>query len=95
MTMTSVATDVRPYLLDEFLVSRPGITCAATIPARGEDGVDVFIVAEAGFDKGELRASILAAFGPCYRVRTITVIDAMPRTHLGQPDEYALRALAR
>lgn len=95
MTIIGVATNVRPYLLDQFLVSRPGITAAATIRALDEDGVEVFIVAEAGFDTAELQASILDEFGPRALPRKITVIDAMPRTHLGQPDEYALRALSR
>lgn len=91
------ATNVYPYLLDEFLVSLPGIRTAATIGVLDEDRVEhleTFIVPELSFDIVPLPDLILAEFDASYLPRMIHLIDAMPMTHLGQPDQYALRALA-
>lgn len=92
------ATNVYPYLLDEFLVSLPGVRTAATIRVRGEDRaerLETFIVPEPSFDIAGLPERILAEFDACYLPGMIHLIDAMPMTHLGQPDTYALRALAQ
>ncbi|HJP76314.1 MAG TPA: hypothetical protein VJ914_18750 [Pseudonocardiaceae bacterium] len=88
------ATDVYPYFLDEFLVSLPGIRTAATIRVLDEDRIETFIVPEPRFDIAELPELILAEFDASYLPGMIHLIDAMPMTHLGQPDKYALRALA-
>jgi acyl-CoA synthetase (AMP-forming)/AMP-acid ligase II len=91
------ATNVYPHLLDEFLVSLPGIRTAATMGVLDDDRVErieTFIVPEPGFDIVELPELILAEFDASYLPSMIHLIDAMPMTHLGQPDKYALRALA-
>ena len=92
-----LADNVFSRLIDDFLVSLPGVRHAATVGAqhdeRGE-AIHVFIVPELGFSPiaADLRQRVLDELGPTYEPQGFTLVDALPWTPLGKIDKKALRA---
>ncbi|TWP53703.1 AMP-binding protein [Lentzea tibetensis] len=91
------AGNVYSRLIDDFLVTLPGIRAAAAVGAPDErygEAVHVFVVPEPGFpvDTDLVRAAVAAELGELYEPRGVTVLDRLPSTRVGKVDKKALRS---
>jgi fatty-acyl-CoA synthase len=89
--------NVYSRLLDDFLVTLPGVRHAAAVGVpddRYGEAVHVFVVADPGArpDPGELQKRVLAELGPLYEPSGISFVDTLPWTTMGKIDKRALRA---
>ncbi|MDH6124054.1 AMP-binding protein [Kitasatospora sp. GP82] len=92
------SSNVYSRLLDDFLVTLPGVAEAAAVGVPDDlygEAVHVFLVAngEAPIDRDTVRARVAEELGELYRPRDISVLDALPWTTVGKIDKKALRAL--
>ena len=89
--------NVYSRLLDDFLVTLPGVRHAAAVGVPDErygEAVHVFVVAEpeARPDPGELQKLVLDELGPLYEPSGVSFVDTLPWTTMGKIDKRALRA---
>ncbi|MFD4669505.1 class I adenylate-forming enzyme family protein [Lentzea sp. NPDC058450] len=91
--------NVYSRLLDDFLVTLPGIRQAAAVAQPDEalgEVVHVFLVSEGpDVDVDRIRASVVAELGELYQPRGVTVVDRLPLTKVGKVDKRKLRSLFR
>lgn len=91
--------NVYSRLLDDFLVTLPGIRHAAAVAQPDEalgEVVHVFLVTDGqdvDFDK--IRASVVAELGDLYEPRGVTILPELPLTKVGKVDKRKLRSLLR
>ncbi|MFS8103946.1 acyl--CoA ligase [Lentzea alba] len=91
--------NVYSRLLDDFLVTLPGIRRAAAV-AKPDDAlgevVHLFLVTdgqEIDFDK--LRGSVVDELGELYEPQGVTIVPELPQTKVGKVDKRKLRSLFR
>ncbi|WP_285741907.1 AMP-binding protein [Lentzea sp. NBRC 105346] len=92
------ADNVYSRLLDDFLVTLPGIRHAATVGVpddRYGEAVAVFVVADDEVDVPKLKAAVVDELGELYEPRDVTVVDRLPFTRVGKVDKKALRSTLR
>ncbi|GLY51365.1 AMP-binding protein [Lentzea sp. NBRC 102530] len=91
--------NVYSRLLDDFLVTLPGIRQAAAVAQPDEElgeVVHVFLVAEGpDVDVDRIRASVVAELGELYQPSGVTVVSKLPLTRIGKVDKRKLRSLFR
>ncbi|WP_394620566.1 class I adenylate-forming enzyme family protein [Lentzea sp. JNUCC 0626] len=91
--------NVYSRLLDDFLVTLPGVKQAAAVAQPDEalgEVVHVFLVTEGpDVDVDRIRASVVAELGELYQPRGVTVVDRLPLTKIGKVDKRKLRSLFR
>ncbi|MET9227727.1 AMP-binding protein [Lentzea sp. NPDC003310] len=91
--------NVYSRLLDDFLVSLPGIRQAAAVARPDEalgEAVHVFLVADGpDVDVDRIRASVVAELGELYQPRGVTILPELPKTTIGKVDKRKLRSLFR
>ncbi|MEU7478450.1 AMP-binding protein [Lentzea sp. NPDC042327] len=92
--------NVYSRLLDDFLVTLPGIRQAAAVAAPDErwgEAVHLFVVVEDGheLDLHEVEQAVVAELGDLYAPRGVTVVPRLPLTQVGKVDKRRLRALLR
>lgn len=93
----TTADNVYSRLLDDFLVTLPGIRLAAAVGERLDDereAVHVFVVPDNGqpVDTEEITRAVVAELGDLYRPRAVTVVADLPLTAIGKVDKKALRS---
>ena len=93
----STADNVYSRLLDDFLISLPGIRDAAAVGLPGEDDketVHVVLVPQdptRAPDLDRLSDQITDALGGLYAPASYSIAESLPRTTLGKTDKKALR----
>ncbi|GGU38474.1 class I adenylate-forming enzyme family protein [Lentzea flava] len=91
--------NVYSRLLDDFLVTLPGIRQAAAVgkpdDALGEV-VHLFLVTDGqDVDVDRIRDSVVAELGELYQPRGVTIVPQLPLTKVGKVDKRQLRSLFR
>ncbi|WP_112261308.1 class I adenylate-forming enzyme family protein [Lentzea terrae] len=91
--------NVYSRLLDDFLVTLPGIRQAAAV-AQPDDAlgevVHVFLVTDVpDVDFDRIRASVVAELGELYQPRGVTIVPQLPLTKVGKVDKRKLRSRFR
>ncbi|GLZ28398.1 fatty acid CoA ligase [Lentzea sp. NBRC 105346] len=87
--------NVYSRLLDDFLVTLPGIRQAAAVGVpddRFGEAVAVFLVADRELDISGLKAAVVEELGELYEPRDVTFVDRLPVTRVGKVDKKALRS---
>ena len=89
--------NVYSRLLDDFLVTLPGVRHAAAVGVpddRYGEAVHLFVVAHPGcvLDAAELRQQVVRELGELYEPRDVSIVDGLPWTTMGKIDKKALRA---
>lgn len=98
--VTGEGVTVYSQLLDDFLVSLPGVRDAAAVgvayPGRGAS-VHAFLVMEPATapELVEIRAGVRKTLGPSYEPQEVSVLDVLPRTPLVKVDKAVLRSMAK
>ncbi|MEV6238297.1 AMP-binding protein [Lentzea sp. NPDC051838] len=91
--------NVYSRLLDDFLVTLPGIRQAAAVAQPDEalgEAVHLFLVTDGSdVDVDRIRDSVVAELGELYQPRGVTIVDRLPLTNVGKVDKRKLRALFR
>jgi fatty-acyl-CoA synthase len=92
------ADNVYSRLLDDFLVTLPGVRGAAAVGVPDErygEAVHVFVVPDAGQapDPADLCRRVASELGAIYEPRDVSFVAELPLTPLGKVDKRALRAL--
>jgi fatty-acyl-CoA synthase len=92
--------NVYSRLLDDFLVTLPGVRHAAAVGVPDErygEAVHLFVVAEpeVSLDADDLRKKVLDELGPLYEPTGVSFVDNLPWTTMGKIDKKALRASLR
>ncbi|KOV81738.1 class I adenylate-forming enzyme family protein [Nocardia sp. NRRL S-836] len=92
--------NVYSRLLDDFLVTLPGIRQAAAVSAPDEkvgEAVHLYLVLDDGheLDFDAVRSSVIAELGDLYAPRDVTVVPQLPLTKVGKVDKRKLRSLLR
>jgi fatty-acyl-CoA synthase len=93
------AGNVYSRLLDDFLISIPGIRDAAAVGLPGEDDGEIVHVVLVPQDParipdfGELTRQIADALGDLYAPASYSIAEFLPRTALGKTDKRALRTV--
>ncbi|USX55417.1 class I adenylate-forming enzyme family protein [Lentzea sp. HUAS12] len=91
--------NVYSRLLDDFVVTLPGIREAAAVGRPDEalgEVVHLFLVAEGpDVDVDRIRDSVVAELGELYQPRGVTVLPRLPLTKVGKVDKRKLRSLFR
>lgn len=90
--------NVYSRLLDDYLVTLPGIRAAAAVGAPDEamgEHVHLFLVPEEGceLDLDEIRASVVAELGSLYGPKGATIVPRLPHTKVGKVDKKKLRSM--
>ena len=90
--------NVYSRLLDDFLVTLPGIRQAAV--ARPDEAlgevVHLFLVTEGpDVDVDRIRDSVVAELGELYQPRGVTIVPRLPLTKVGKVDKRKLRSQFR
>ena len=94
-----VSDNVYSRLLDDFLVTLPGVRHAAAVGVPDErygEAIHVFVVPEPGTapEPAELASQAAQELGESYRPRDFTFVNSLPWTPMGKIDKKALRAMA-
>ncbi|WP_223165295.1 class I adenylate-forming enzyme family protein [Lentzea indica] len=91
--------NVYSRLLDDFLITLPGIRQAAAVARPDEalgEVVHLFLVTDGQeVDFGEVRDSVIAELGEIYQPRGVTIVPQLPLTKVGKVDKRKLRAVFR
>jgi fatty-acyl-CoA synthase len=86
-------------LLDDFVVTLPGVRQAAAVGKPDEalgEVVHLFLVADGpDVDVDSIRDSVVAELGELYQPRGVTVLPQLPLTKVGKVDKRKLRSLFR
>jgi fatty-acyl-CoA synthase len=91
------ADNVYSRLLDDFLISLPGIKDAAAVGLPGEDASEIVHVALVPQDPDDvpdfpqLTRQITEALGELYAPASYSVSEALPHTAIGKVDKKILR----
>jgi fatty-acyl-CoA synthase len=93
----SPAANVYSKLLEDVLVSQPGVRAAAVIGMPDErygEAVHAVVVTDCDVpvDVDELKKKALHELGPLYEPQSIVFADSLPWTRVGKIDKKALRA---
>jgi fatty-acyl-CoA synthase len=90
--------NVYSRLLDDFLITLPGVRQAAAV-AKPDDAlgevVHLFLVTDGQVDFDEIRDSVVAELGELYQPRGVTVVSKLPLTKVGKVDKRKLRSQFR
>ncbi|NGY65838.1 AMP-binding protein [Lentzea sp. NEAU-D13] len=88
--------NVYSRLLDDFLITLPGIRQAAAVARPDEalgEVVHVFLVTDGQeVDIDRLRDSVVAELGELYQPRGVTIVPELPLTKVGKVDKRKLRS---
>ena len=88
--------NVYSRLLDDFLITLPGIRQAAAVAQPDEalgEVVHVFLVTDGQqIDIDRLRDSVVAELGELYQPRGVTIVPELPLTKVGKVDKRKLRS---
>ncbi|MEU3641766.1 AMP-binding protein [Lentzea sp. NPDC034063] len=91
--------NVYSRLLDDFLVTLPGIRQAAAVAQPDEalgEVVHLFLVTEGpDVDVDRIRDSVVAELGELYQPRGVTIVPRLPLTKVGKVDKRKLRSQFR
>ncbi|WP_439659333.1 class I adenylate-forming enzyme family protein [Lentzea sp. HUAS TT2] len=91
--------NVYSRLLDDFLITLPGIRQAAAVAEPDEalgEVVHVFLVTEGpDVDVDRIRDSVVAELGALYQPRGVTIVPRLPLTNVGKVDKRKLRSQFR
>ena len=91
--------NVYSRLLDDFLVTLPGIRQAAAVARPDEalgEVVHLFLVTEGpDVDVDRIRDSVVAELGELYQPRGVTIVPRLPLTKVGKVDKRKLRSQFR
>ncbi|MCP2241503.1 class I adenylate-forming enzyme family protein [Lentzea aerocolonigenes] len=92
--------NVYSRLLDDFLVTLPGIRQAAAVGRPDEalgEVVHLFLVTDGqeDVDVDRIRDSVVAELGDLYQPRGVTIVDQLPLTKVGKVDKRKLRSQFR
>jgi fatty-acyl-CoA synthase len=92
--------NVYSRLLDDFLVTLPGIRQAAAVGQPDEalgEVVHLFLVTdgEEDVDVDRIRDSVVAELGDLYQPRGVTIVPQLPLTKVGKVDKRKLRSVFR
>ncbi|MDT7790528.1 MAG: fatty-acyl-CoA synthase [Pseudonocardiales bacterium] len=85
-------------LLDDFLITLPGIRQAAAVAQPDEalgEAVHLFLVTDQDVDFDSIRDSVVAELGELYQPRGFTIVPQLPLTKVGKVDKRKLRSLFR
>jgi fatty-acyl-CoA synthase len=93
----SPAANVYSKLLEDVLLSQPGVRAAAVIGMPDErygEAVHAVVVADPGVpvDVADLKEKAVDELGPLYEPQSIVFADSLPWTRVGKVDKKALRA---
>lgn len=91
--------NVYSRLLDDFLITLPGIRQAAAVARPDEalgEVVHLFLVTEGpDVDFDRIRDSVVAELGELYQPRGVTIVPQLPLTKVGKVDKRRLRSQFR
>ncbi|MFE2373715.1 class I adenylate-forming enzyme family protein [Streptomyces sp. NPDC059398] len=93
----STSDNVYSRVLEDFLLTLPGVRNAAALGVPDEDygeAVQIFlaVAAGAGIDPDTVGAAVTAELGELYTPRKTVLLDQLPVTKVGKVDKKALRA---
>ncbi|WP_328315625.1 class I adenylate-forming enzyme family protein [Streptomyces sp. NBC_00388] len=93
----STSDNVYSRVLEDFLLTLPGVRNAAALGVPDEDfgeAVQIFLATAEGadIDPDAVRASVTAELGELYTPRKTVLLDRLPTTKVGKVDKKALRA---
>lgn len=93
----STSDNVYSRVLEDFLLTLPGVRNAAALGVPDEDfgeAVQVFLATAEGadVDPAEVGAAVTAELGDLYTPRKTVLLDRLPTTKVGKVDKKALRA---
>ncbi|HEX8865741.1 MAG TPA: fatty acid--CoA ligase family protein, partial [Lentzea sp.] len=91
--------NVYSRLLDDFLITLPGVRQAAAVAQPDEalgEVVHLFLVTDGSdVDFDSIRDSVVAELGELYQPRGLTIVPELPLTNVGKVDKRKLRSQFR